>query len=214
MFRPDGRSDFGALRIKAGGAQACLVAFDLLTLDAEDVRLRPIEERRDKLSGLVRGPDGVVFSEAIEAEGAVVFAHACKLGLEGIASERAGRPLSERDKPQLAEVEEPGVREDVTPCPATARSSCPSFIIPRCRSSASRAAVAGATHGTARRHQADRSASDARQLPESAVRQYPRSVQGGIRAAVAVSDLQPVRSPPPRRLPPRTELSRPRAARS
>jgi ATP dependent DNA ligase domain len=26
-FRPDGRSDFGALRTKAGGAQACLVAF-------------------------------------------------------------------------------------------------------------------------------------------------------------------------------------------
>jgi bifunctional non-homologous end joining protein LigD len=90
VFRPDGRSDFGALRTKAGGAQACLVAFDLLTLDAEDVRLRPIEERRDKLSGLVRGPDGVVFSEAIEAEGAVVFAHACKLGLEGIVSKRAG----------------------------------------------------------------------------------------------------------------------------
>ena len=60
------------------------------TLDAEDVRLRPIEERRDKLSGLVRGVDGVVFSEAIEAEGAVVFAHACKLGLEGIVSKRAG----------------------------------------------------------------------------------------------------------------------------
>jgi ATP-dependent DNA ligase len=36
VFRPDGRNDFGALRTKAGGAQACLVAFDLLTLDAED----------------------------------------------------------------------------------------------------------------------------------------------------------------------------------
>jgi ATP-dependent DNA ligase len=71
---------------KAGGAQACLVAFDLLTLDAEDVRLRPIEERRAKLSGLIRGVDG----EAIEAEGAVVFAHVCKLGLEGIVSKRAG----------------------------------------------------------------------------------------------------------------------------
>ena len=31
VFRPDGRSNFGALRTKAGGAQACLVAFDLLT---------------------------------------------------------------------------------------------------------------------------------------------------------------------------------------
>ena len=78
VFRPDGRSDFGPLRTKAGGAQACLVAFDLLTLDAADVHLRPIEERRDKLSRAPR----VVFSEAIEAEGAVVFAHACKLVVE------------------------------------------------------------------------------------------------------------------------------------
>jgi bifunctional non-homologous end joining protein LigD len=89
-FRRDGRSDFGALRTKAGGAQACLVAFDLLGLDAEDVRQRPLEERRDKLSGLVRGVNGVLFSEAIETEGAVVFAHACKLGLEGIVSKRVG----------------------------------------------------------------------------------------------------------------------------
>ncbi len=89
-FRPDGLSDFGALRTKAGGARACLVAFDLLSLDGEDVRPRPLEERRDALAQLIAGVDGVVFSEAIEAEGAVVFAHACKLRLEGIVSKRAG----------------------------------------------------------------------------------------------------------------------------
>ena len=31
VFRPDGHSDFAALRTKAGSARACLVAFDLLT---------------------------------------------------------------------------------------------------------------------------------------------------------------------------------------
>lgn len=31
-----------------------------------------------------------LFSEALTAEGAVVFAKACKLGLEGIVSKRAG----------------------------------------------------------------------------------------------------------------------------
>ena len=114
VFRPDGRSDFGALRTKAGGAQACLVAFDLLTLDAEDVRLRPIEERRDKLSGLVRGVDGVVFSEAIEAEGAVVFRPRLQAGPRRDCVEARRQPLSERGESQLAEVEEPGLREDVT----------------------------------------------------------------------------------------------------
>jgi hypothetical protein len=43
VFRPDGRSDFGALRTKAGGAEACLVALDLLTINGEDLRQRPLE---------------------------------------------------------------------------------------------------------------------------------------------------------------------------
>jgi hypothetical protein len=41
-----------------------------------------------------------------------------------IVSKRAGRPLSERDEPQLAEVPEPGVREDMSPAPGrVARSA-------------------------------------------------------------------------------------------
>jgi bifunctional non-homologous end joining protein LigD len=39
---------------------------------------------------LVAGVDGIPFSEALAAEGAVVFARACELGLEGIVSKRAG----------------------------------------------------------------------------------------------------------------------------
>ena len=41
MFRPDGLSDFGALRTKAGGARACLVAFDLLNLDGDQAAREP-----------------------------------------------------------------------------------------------------------------------------------------------------------------------------
>jgi bifunctional non-homologous end joining protein LigD len=89
-FRPDGHSDFAALRTKAGSARACLVAFDLLILNGADLRQRPLEERRDELSRLVHGVDNILFSEALSAEGALVFAKACKLGLEGIVSKRAG----------------------------------------------------------------------------------------------------------------------------
>jgi bifunctional non-homologous end joining protein LigD len=39
---------------------------------------------------LVDGFDGIVFSEALAAEGAVVFGKACELGLEGIVSKREG----------------------------------------------------------------------------------------------------------------------------
>jgi hypothetical protein len=44
----------------------------------------------------------ILFGEALAAEGLVVFAKACDLGLEGIAS--SGRePLQERGKPQLTQ---------------------------------------------------------------------------------------------------------------
>ena len=37
-----------------------------------------------------RRGDGILFNEALAEEGAVVFAKACELGLEGIVSKRAG----------------------------------------------------------------------------------------------------------------------------
>jgi len=89
-FRPDGHSDRAALHTKAGGASASLVAFDLVTHNEEDLRQRPLEERREALSRLIAGLGGIVFSEAIAAEGAIVFAKACEMGLEGIVSKRVG----------------------------------------------------------------------------------------------------------------------------
>jgi bifunctional non-homologous end joining protein LigD len=87
--RPDGHSDFAALRTKAGSARACLVAFDLLNLNGQDFRQRPIEDRRAALSPLVVGVHCILFSDALVAEGALVFAKACEMGLEGIVSKRA-----------------------------------------------------------------------------------------------------------------------------
>ena len=61
-------------------SEASLVAFDLLGLDGEDFRQRPLEERRDKLALLVAGASDIMFSEALAAGGAVVFAHALQAG--------------------------------------------------------------------------------------------------------------------------------------
>jgi ATP-dependent DNA ligase len=90
VLREDGRSDFGALMTKRGGFMASLVAFDLLRLEGDDWRERPIETRREGLARLIASVEGVVFSEALTADGAVVFKKACELGLEGIVSKRAG----------------------------------------------------------------------------------------------------------------------------
>ena len=88
-FLPGGHSDFAALRTKSGGARASLVAFDLLSLEGEDIRDRPLEERREALSHLVAGVNSIQFSASVADDGAIVFAQACELGLEGIVSKRA-----------------------------------------------------------------------------------------------------------------------------
>jgi bifunctional non-homologous end joining protein LigD len=90
VFLPDGHSDFVALLTKAGGEQASLVAFDLLSLEGDDLRQHPLEERREALSQLVAGVDDIRFSESVADDGALVFAKARDLGLEGIVSKRAG----------------------------------------------------------------------------------------------------------------------------
>jgi ATP-dependent DNA ligase len=52
----------------------------------------PLIHRKATLASLLRrSHDGIQFVEHIEAaDGATVFAHACKLGLEGIVSKRRG----------------------------------------------------------------------------------------------------------------------------
>jgi ATP-dependent DNA ligase len=63
--------------------------------DSAGVRLitrrTPIEQRKRKLAKLARRPHaGIVLNEVFEGEGDILFAHACKLGCEGIVSKRLG----------------------------------------------------------------------------------------------------------------------------
>jgi bifunctional non-homologous end joining protein LigD len=89
-LRPDGHSDFAALRSNRGAAEASFLAYDLLRFQGEDWRRHPLEVRRAQLESIVAGLDGITFSAAIEGDGAIVFDHACRLGLEGIVSKRLG----------------------------------------------------------------------------------------------------------------------------
>jgi ATP-dependent DNA ligase len=71
--------------------EAHLIAFDLLELDGRDLRGEPIETRKTELARLTRhvGP-GLQLCDHIDLPGDLVFAHACKLGCEGIVSKRMG----------------------------------------------------------------------------------------------------------------------------
>jgi bifunctional non-homologous end joining protein LigD len=69
-----------------------LYAFDLIELDGSDMRSMPIETRKATLASLLRMPGALRLSERISADGPEVFAHACRLGAEGIVSKRLGSP--------------------------------------------------------------------------------------------------------------------------
>ncbi len=92
VLRDDGHSDFEALRTRPGAQRAIYIVFDLLHLDGRDLRRRPLEERRALLADLIADAQGILVSEAIAAEGGVVFDAACRMGLEGIVSKRLGSP--------------------------------------------------------------------------------------------------------------------------
>jgi bifunctional non-homologous end joining protein LigD len=88
-----GLAVFDLIRRARHGNEAVLIAFDLIELDGEDLRRTSIEQRKRKLGKLVRGPHpGIVLNEVFEGDGEVLFAHACKLGCEGIVSKRLGSP--------------------------------------------------------------------------------------------------------------------------
>jgi len=89
----DGVAVFDALHRRHKATNAMLYAFDLLELNGEDLRPLPLAKRKAKLARLLaRKPLGIEFNEHTDADGATVFRHACKLGLEGIVSKRLSPP--------------------------------------------------------------------------------------------------------------------------
>jgi ATP-dependent DNA ligase len=100
-----------------------LYAFDLIELNGNDLRRDPLQVRKATLASIVaKARPGIRFNEHIEGDGPTVFAHACKMGLEGIVSKRkdstyrSGRSpdwlkMKNADAPAMKrEVEEDGER--------------------------------------------------------------------------------------------------------
>jgi hypothetical protein len=73
-----------------------------LELNGDDLRPLPFSKRKARLARLLaRAAAGLAFNEHIEADGAAVFQHACKMGLK--ASCRSGS--TSRIAPGLASPE-------------------------------------------------------------------------------------------------------------
>jgi bifunctional non-homologous end joining protein LigD len=105
---PDGVAVFDALHRRGTVSEAMLYGFDLLELDGEDLRGLPLADRKKRLARLLgRRRIGIVFSDHTDQDGALLFMHACRMGLEGIVSKRLSAPYrSGPDLPRLRDLAE------------------------------------------------------------------------------------------------------------
>ena len=104
----DGLSVFDLIRYQRKDHLVSLCAFDLLELNGQDVRDRPLEERKAALKMLLRRPHpGIAYNRHFDVEGSIVFHHACKLGCEGIVSKRLGSPYRPGRSADWVEVKNP-----------------------------------------------------------------------------------------------------------
>jgi bifunctional non-homologous end joining protein LigD len=85
----NGVASFDLIRHQRANESIFLYAFDLIELNGDDLRRDPLEVRKATLASIVaKASPGIRFNEHIEGDGPTVFAHACKMGLEGIVSKR------------------------------------------------------------------------------------------------------------------------------
>jgi bifunctional non-homologous end joining protein LigD len=103
-----GLAVFDLIRGHATNAGAVLCAFDLLEVNGEDIRREPIDDRKRRLSGLLRLlHDGIAVNEHFGGDGAVIYKHACALGCEGIVSKRLGSPYRVGRSPHWLKIKNP-----------------------------------------------------------------------------------------------------------
>jgi bifunctional non-homologous end joining protein LigD len=92
-----GMPSFDRIRYRRHDASVFLYAFDLIEWNGDDLRREPLAVRKATLASvLAKAGPGLRLNEHIEADGPTVFAHACKMGLEGIVSKREGFALPVR----------------------------------------------------------------------------------------------------------------------
>ena len=90
---PEGVADFDRLHSRVSDDCAIALGFDLLMRDGDDLRRRPLVERKANLAKLlIRSRGGIQYVEHAEGHGDKMFAAVCDLCLEGIVSKKLTAP--------------------------------------------------------------------------------------------------------------------------
>ncbi|MER9670716.1 hypothetical protein NKJ20_30015 [Mesorhizobium sp. M0185] len=91
-----GLPDYQALERELGNPNSprlIFYAFDLLHLSGRDLRQQPLIERKAALEKLLSDTaPRLTYAEHLKVSRSDMFAHACRMGLEGIVSKRADAP--------------------------------------------------------------------------------------------------------------------------
>jgi bifunctional non-homologous end joining protein LigD len=89
----EGRTDFQALQSymkDRGGKKLTYIVFDLLALEGEDLRRRPLTDRKERLEALMGdSPENLYYSKHIRGNGKAGLLAACESKLEGIIGKKA-----------------------------------------------------------------------------------------------------------------------------
>jgi bifunctional non-homologous end joining protein LigD len=112
----DGIPSFDRIRYRRYDASVFLYAFDLIEWNGDDLRREPLAVRKATLASvLAKAAPGLRLNDHIEADGPTVFAHACKMGLEGIVSKRKDSPYRSGRSPdwlKMKNADAPAVKRE------------------------------------------------------------------------------------------------------
>jgi DNA ligase D-like protein (predicted ligase) len=95
---PDGITSFNIVQLASDSGNAAALVFflfDLLYLDGEDLRERPLIERNERLSALLASAaPGLHYSDHVIGQGPAFYEKACAVHVEGIVSKRIDAPYA------------------------------------------------------------------------------------------------------------------------
>ena len=99
--RPDGTTSFSLMQAatEREGDRLVYFAFDLLHLDGDDLLLKPLLMRKERLAEILKGASiGLQYSDHIIGQGGEFFRHACQVKAEGVVSKRVDAPYGPGDR--------------------------------------------------------------------------------------------------------------------
>ena len=95
---PDGIISFNSVQLASDSGNAVALVFflfDLLYLDGEDLRERPLIERKERLSALLASAaPSLHYSDHVIGQGPAFYETACAMHVEGIVSKRIDAPYA------------------------------------------------------------------------------------------------------------------------